>query len=73
MYILASKFCFLEFRLLLSRVAPYYSLLPRTVGPIKLNIYAIIFEIRKDRTLEYQHFYPHDYSGKRYLLLVDNN
>ena len=31
MYILASKFRFLEFRLLLSRVAPYYSSLPRTV------------------------------------------
>ena len=32
MYILASKFRFLEFCLLLSRVAPYYSSLPRTVG-----------------------------------------
>ena len=31
MYILASKFRFLEFRLLLSQVAPYYSSLPRTV------------------------------------------
>ena len=31
MYILASKFRFLEFRLLLSRVAPYYSSSPRTV------------------------------------------
>ena len=31
MYLLVSKFCFLEFRLLLSRVAPCYSLLPRTV------------------------------------------
>ena len=31
MNILASKFRFLEFRLLLSRVAPYYSSLPRTV------------------------------------------
>ena len=31
MYLLASKFRFLEFRLLLSRVAPYYSSLPRTV------------------------------------------
>ena len=31
MYLLASKFRFLGFRLLLSRVAPYYSSLPRTV------------------------------------------
>ena len=31
MYLLASKFRFLELRLLLSRVAPYYSSLPRTV------------------------------------------
>ena len=31
MYILASKFYYLEFCLLLSRVAPYYSSLPRTV------------------------------------------
>ena len=31
MYVLASKFYFLEFWLLLSRVAPYYSSLPRTV------------------------------------------
>ena len=31
MYLVASKFRFLEFRLLLSRVAPYYSSLPRTV------------------------------------------
>ena len=30
-YLLVSKFRFLEFRLLLSRVAPYYSSLPRTV------------------------------------------
>ena len=35
MYILASKFRFLEFRLLLSRVAPYYSSLPRTVWKTK--------------------------------------
>ena len=31
MYLLASKFRFLEFRLLLSRVALYYSSLPRFV------------------------------------------
>ena len=31
MYLLVSKFRFLEFRLLLSRVAPYYIALPRTV------------------------------------------
>ena len=31
MYLLSSKFRFLAFRLLLSRVAPYYSSLPRTV------------------------------------------
>ena len=31
MYLLVLKFRFLEFRLLLSRVAPYYSSLPRTV------------------------------------------
>ena len=31
MELLVSKFRFLEFRLLLSRVAPYYSSLPRTV------------------------------------------
>ena len=31
MQLLASKFHFLEFWLLLSRVAPYYSSLPRTV------------------------------------------
>ena len=31
MYLIVSKFCFLEFRLLLSRVAPYCSSLPRTV------------------------------------------
>ena len=31
MYLLISKFNFLEFWLLLSRVAPYYSSLPRTV------------------------------------------
>ena len=35
MYILASKFRFLEFRLLLSRVAPYYSSLPQTVWLIE--------------------------------------
>ena len=31
MYLLLSKFRFLEFRLLLSRVAPYYSSLPGCV------------------------------------------
>ena len=31
MYLLASKLSFLEFRLLLSRFAPYYSSLPQTV------------------------------------------
>ena len=30
-YLLVSNFRFLEFRLLLTRVAPYYSSLPRTV------------------------------------------
>ena len=31
MHLLVSKFRFLEYRLLLSQVAPYYSSLPRTV------------------------------------------
>ena len=35
MYLLVSKFRFLEFRLLLSRVAPYYSLLPQSVDFIE--------------------------------------
>ena len=40
MYLLVSKFRFLEYRLLLSRVSPYYSSLPRTVwiGMLKQSI-----------------------------------
>ena len=38
MYLLISKFHFLEFWLLLSRVAPYYRLLPRTVWFIFIKI-----------------------------------
>ena len=37
MYLLDSKFCLLEFRLLLSRVAPYYSSLPQTFWNVSIQ------------------------------------
>ena len=39
MYLLVSKFRFLEFRSLLSQVAPYYSSLSRTVGLYENDVF----------------------------------
>ena len=64
MYVLASKFYYLEFRLLLSRVAPYYSSLPRTVWKKIIRYFGasdIITPLRKlGSKLEKDHIFSLD-------------